>query len=215
MNLVEQLLADGLNWFMSVWWYWLPAGAGYLYRIESLKYKIWDSEMRRKEVIKEIGIIFGLTISWNALHTTGFNENLTMMTLLLTIALGIYGVAQDAEESGGALENILPILKNILVTLLSFQTLMGTIWGIILTCTLASLVYYFQIITIEKKTDLFEIYFLCAEAFVISIYGEINDIQGLGILFFVIYQETALFGLNSIARNIITLACGEHEKRFY
>ena len=209
MNLVDQLLADGLNWFMSVWWYWLPAGAGYLYRVESLKYKIWDSEMRRKKVIKEIGIIFLLTILWNALHSTGISENAAIMTLLLTLALGIYGVVKDAEESGGALESILPILKNILVVLLSFQTLIGTVLGIILTCTLASLVYYFQIISIEKKTDLFEIYFLCAEALVISIYGEINNIQGLGILFFVIYQETALYGLNSFARYIISVACGE------
>lgn len=215
MKLVDQLLADGLNWFINVSWYWLPAGAGYLYRVELLKYKIWDSEMRRKEVIKEIGIIFGLTISWNALHSTGLSENAAIMTLLLTLALGIYGVAQDAEESGGALESILPILKNILVTLLSFQTLMGTVWGIIITCTLASLVYYFQIISIEKKTDLFEIYFLCLEAFFISIYGELNNIQGLGILFFVIYQETALYGLNSLVRYGISVVCGEPEERFY
>ncbi len=215
MNLVEQFLADGLNWLISVWWYWLLAIVGYIYRVESLKCTIRNREMRRKKIIKEIGFILGLTILWNTLHSTRLSENTAIMTLLLTLALGLYGVAQTAEESGGALESILPILKNILVTLLSFQTLMGTVWGIILTCTLSSLVYYFQIISIEKKTDLFEIYFLCAEALAISIYGEVNNIQGLGILFFVIYQETALFGLNSLARYMISVACGEQEEGFY
>ena len=36
MQVIEELLyqktAQGLDWFFSVWWYWLPAGIGFLFR---------------------------------------------------------------------------------------------------------------------------------------------------------------------------------------
>ena len=44
MQVIEELLyqktAQGLDWFFSVWWYWLPAGIGFLFRFGLLKYKI-------------------------------------------------------------------------------------------------------------------------------------------------------------------------------
>ena len=70
MQVIEELLyqktAQGLDWFFSVWWYWLPAGIGFLFRFGLLKYKIWDPEMRVKAILKDIGIVFGLTILWSS-----------------------------------------------------------------------------------------------------------------------------------------------------
>lgn len=54
--------------------------------------------------------------------------------------------------------------------------------------------------SIEKKTDLFEIIFLCIEAAGLSIYGEFHDIQGIGVWLFVFYEETAFFLLNYLVK---------------
>ena len=45
MQVIEEIIyqktAQGLDWLFSVWWYWLPAGIGFLFRFGLLKYKIW------------------------------------------------------------------------------------------------------------------------------------------------------------------------------
>ena len=44
MQVIEEIIyqktAQGLDWLFSVWWYWLPAGIGFLFRFGLLKYKI-------------------------------------------------------------------------------------------------------------------------------------------------------------------------------
>lgn len=67
----------------------------------------------------------------------------------------------------------------------------------------------------EKKTDLFEIIFLCIEAVVLSVIGEIYVIQGIGIFLFVFFEETALFFLNYIVRYIASVFFGEVEENYY
>ena len=65
MQVIEELLyqktAQGLDWLFSVWWYWLPAGIGFLFRFGLLKCKIWDSVMRI--ILTFVYIFYGLAES--------------------------------------------------------------------------------------------------------------------------------------------------------
>ena len=67
----------------------------------------------------------------------------------------------------------------------------------------------------EKKTDLFEIIFLCAEAVILSIIGEIYAIQGIGVFLFVFFEETAIFFFNYIVKYIASVFFGEAEENYY
>lgn len=214
MQVIEELLyqkiAQGLDWFFSVWWYWLPAGIGFLFRFGLLKYKIGDSEMRIKAILKDIGIVFGLTILWSSLNSVGIDDNAAVMLIILTFVYIVYGLAESCEDTGGTTESLLLIIKSVLVTMLSFQTIWGTLFGAVLTCVLAVFAYNFWF-SVEKKTDLFEIIFLCIEAVGLSTYGEFHDIQGIGVLLFVFYQQTAIFFLNYLIKEAALRCFGEAE----
>lgn len=214
MQVIEELLyqktAQGLDWFFSVWWYWLPAGIGFLFRFGLLKYKIWDSEMCVKAILKDIGIVFGLTILWSSMNSARLDDNAAVMLIILTFVYIFYGLAKSCEDTGGMTESLLLIIKSVYVTMLSFQTIWGTLFGAVITCVLAVLTYNFWF-GAEKKTDLFEIIFLCIEAVGLSIYGEFHDIQGIGVLLFVFYEETALFLLNYLVKEGAAKYFGETE----
>lgn len=214
MQVIEELLyqktAQGLDWFFSVWWYWLPAGIGFLFRFGLLKYKIWDSEMCVKAILKDIGIVFGLTILWSSMNSARLDDNAAVMLIILTFVYIFYGLAKSCEDTGGTTESLLLIIKSVYVTMLSFQTIWGTLFGAVITCVLAVLTYNFWF-GVEKKTDLFEIIFLCIEAVGLSIYGEFHDIQGIGVLLFVFYEETALFLLNYLVKEGAAKYFGETE----
>lgn len=214
MQVIEEVLyqktAQGLDWFFSVWWYWLPAGIGFLFRFGLLKYKIWDSEMCVKAIFKDIGIVFGLTILWSSMNSARLDDNAAVMLIILTFVYIFYGLAKSCEDTGGTTESLLLIIKSVYVTMLSFQTIWGTLFGAVITCVLAVLTYNFWF-GAEKKTDLFEIIFLCIEAVGLSIYGEFHDIQGIGVLLFVFYEETALFLLNYLVKEGAAKYFGETE----
>lgn len=89
------------------------------------------------------------------------------MVFILTFVYIAYGLAESCEETGGSTESILLILKSVLLTMLSFQEIGGTIFGALVTSGMAVMAYKFWICK-EKKTDLFEIIFLCAEAVIHS-----------------------------------------------
>ena len=101
MQVIEDFLyqkaTQGLDWFFSVWWYWLPAGIGFLFRFGLLKYKICDSEMRVKEIFKDIWIISGLTILWSIMNSVGLDDNVAVMLIILTFVYIFYGVAESCE----------------------------------------------------------------------------------------------------------------------
>ena len=147
MQVIEELLyqktAQGLDWFFSVWWYWLPAGIGFLFRFGLLKYKIWDPEMRVKAILKDIGIVFGLTILWSSMNSAGLDDNAVVMLIILTFVYIFYGLAESCEDTGGTTESLLLIIKSVFVTMLSFQTIWGTLFGAVLTGVLAVLAYKF------------------------------------------------------------------------
>ena len=214
MQVIEELLyqktAQGLDCFFSVWWYWLPAGIGFLFRFGLLKYKICDPEMRVKAILKDIGIVFGLTILWSSMNSAGLDDNAAVMLIILTFVYIFYGLAESCEDTGGTTESLLLIIKSVFVTMLSFQTIWGTLFGAVLTGVLAVLAYKFWF-GVEKKTDLFEIIFLCVEAVGLSIYGEFHDIQGIGVLLFVFYEETAFFLLNYLVKEGAARYFGEAE----
>ena len=214
MQVIEEVLyqktAQGLDWFFSVWWYWLPAGIGFLFRFGLLKYKICDPEMRVKAILKDIGIVFGLTILWSSMNSARLDDNAAVMLIILTFVYIFYGLAKSCEDTGGTTESLLLIIKSVYVTMLSFQTIWGTLFGAVITCVLAVLTYNFWF-GVEKKTDLFEIIFLCIEAVGLSIYGEFHDIQGIGVLLFVFYEETALFLLNYLVKEGAAKYFGETE----
>ena len=215
MQVIEDFLyqkaTQGLDWFFSVLWYWLPAGIGFLFRFGLLKYKICDSEMRVKEIFKDIWIISGLTILWSIMNSVGLDDNVAVMLIILTFVYIFYGVAESCEDTGGTTDSLLLIIKGVFVTMLSFQTIWGILLGAILTSVLAVLVYKFWF-AIEKKTDLFEIIFLCIETVVLSIYGEFHDIQGIGVLLFVFYEETVVFSLNYLVKECVARYFGEAEE---
>lgn len=201
-----------MDW--SVPWYWIPAGLGFAFRFGLLKYKISDSEMRVRAILRDIGIIFVLTILWSGLNSYELDSNAVVMVFILTFVYIAYGLAESCEETGGSTESILLILKSVLLTMLSFQEIGGTIFGAIVTIGMAVMAYKFWICK-EKKTDLFEIIFLCVEAVVLSIIGEIYNIQGIGIFLFIFFEETALFLLNYIVRYIASVFFGEAEENYY
>jgi hypothetical protein len=211
---LSQIVTLGLEWIWSVSWYWIPAGLGFAFRFGLLKYKIWDSEMRVKAILRDIGIIFALTILWSGLNSYELDSNAVVMVFILTFVYIAYGLAESCEETGGSTESILLILKSVLLTMLSFQEIGGTIFGAIVTIGMAVMAYKFWICK-EKKTDLFELIFLCVEAVVLSIIGEIYNIQGIGIFLFIFFEETALFLLNYIVRYIASVFFGEAEENYY
>lgn len=211
---LSQIVTLGLGWIWSVSWYWIPAGLGFAFRFGLLKYKIWDSEMRVKAILRDIVIIFVLTILWSGLNSYELDSNAVVMVFILTFVYIAYGLAESCEETGGSTESILLILKSVLLTMLSFQEIVGTIFGAIVTIGMAVMAYKFWSCK-EKKTDLFEIIFLCVEAVVLSIIGEIYNIQGIGIFLFIFFEETALFLLNYIVRYIASVFFGEAEENYY
>lgn len=211
---LSQIVTLGLEWIWSVSWYWIPAGLGFAFRFGLLKYKIWDSEMRVKAILRDIVIILALTILWSGLNSYELDSNAVVMVFILTFVYIAYGLAESCEETGGSTESILLILKSVLLTMLSFQEIVGTIFGAIVTIGMAVMAYKFWICK-EKKTDLFEIIFLCVEAVVLSIIGEIYNIQGIGIFLFIFFEETALFLLNYIVRYIASVFFGEAEEKYY
>lgn len=211
---LSQIVTLGLEWIWSVSWYWIPAGLGFAFRFGLLKYKIWDSEMRVKAILRDIVIIFVLTILWSGLNSYELDSNAVVMVFILTFVYIAYGLAESCEETGGSTESILLILKSVLLTMLSFQEIVGTIFGAIVTIGMAVMAYRFWSCK-EKKTDLFEIIFLCVEAVVLSIIGEIYNIQGIGIFLFIFFEETALFLLNYIVRYIASVFFGEAEENYY
>lgn len=213
-ELFNQIIMRGWEWIWSVSWYWIPAGLGFAFRFGLLKYKIWDSEMRVKAILRDIVIIFVLTILWSGLNSYELDSNAVVMVFILTFVYIAYGLAESCEETGGSTESILLILKSVLLTMLSFQEIVGTIFGAIVTIGMAVMAYKFWSCK-EKKTDLFEIIFLCVEAVVLSIIGEIYNIQGIGIFLFIFFEETALFLLNYIVRYIASVFFGEAEENYY
>lgn len=158
MQVIEELLyqktAQGLDWFFSVWWYWLPAGIGFLFRFGLLKYKKWDTEMRVKEILKDIGIVVGLTILWSSMNSAGLDDNAAAMLIILTFVYIFYGLAESREGTGGTTESLLLIIKSVFVTMLSFQTIWGTLFGAVLTSVLAVLAYKFWFGVEKKRTYL-------------------------------------------------------------
>ena len=213
-ELLNQIIMCGWEWIWSVSWYWIPAGLGFTFRFGLLKYKIWDSEMRVKAILRDTDIIFVLTILWSGLNSYELDSNAVVMVFILTLVYTAYGLAESCEEAGGSTESILLILKSALLTMLSFQEIDGTIFGAIVTIGMAVMAYKFWICK-EKKTDLFEIIFLCVEAVVLSVIGEIYVIQGIGIFLFIFFEETALFLLNYIVRYIASVFFGEVGKNYY
>lgn len=132
-ELLNQIIMRGWEWIWSVSWYWIPAGLGFAFRFGLLKYKIWDSEMRVKVILRDIGIIFGLTILWSGLNSYELDSNTGVMVFILTFVYIVYGLAESCEDTGGSTESILLILKSVLLTMLSFQEIGGTIFGAIVT----------------------------------------------------------------------------------
>ena len=74
---------------------------------------------------------------------------------------------------------------------------------------------YVVIASLVFLVDLFEIIFLCAEAVILSIIGEIYAIQGIGVFLFVFFEETAIFFLNYIVKYIASVFFGEAEENYY
>lgn len=199
---IYQRIETILEWMISIWWYWLPAGIGFLFRIDILKKKIWDTETCVKKVNRCILSVFVLTFLWSYMNSVGLDDNIIAMLIILTLVYIAYGLAENCEDTGGATESLLLIIKSFFITLLAFQTVAGTIIGAIVTGGVAGIAYKYWVV-VEKKSDFIEIIFLSIEAIALSIFVAVNNVQGLGILWFVIWEETALFMFNYLMKQLI------------
>ena len=209
-SLIFQIIEGGMNWLASVWWYWVPVGLGFLFRFVLLTYKVFNPKKRVKIILRDIGIIIFLTVAWMRIEAGGQEDSVVVMILILTLIYVFYGLVDQCAETGGTTESILLIVKSLFVTMLSFQSLAGTIFGATITTVLAVLAYKYWF-SKESKTDLFEIIFLCAESIILSIYGSIVGIEGIGVLLFVVFEETAIFAFNYVVVYIAAVRFGEAE----
>lgn len=199
-NEINDIIVNILNWIISVWWYWLPAGIGFLFKYGRPEYRWMDWKSCLKKIIRDASIIFILTILLNELSNKELEDSVAVMIITLFFVYIFYGIAKECEPTGGTTESILLIIKSVFVTVLSFQDLGGAIGGAILTVFFAVIAYKFWISN-EKKTDLFEIIFLCIETVVLSIVVEVIGIDGILIFLFIFYEETAIYFLNCIVKN--------------
>lgn len=209
-SLIFQIIEGGMNWLASVWWYWVPAGLGFLFRFILLTYKVYNPRDRVKIILRDIGIIVFLTVAWMGIDAGGQEDSVVIMVLILTLIYVFYGLVEQCAETGGTTESILLIIKSLFVTMLSFQSLAGTIFGATITIVLAVLAYKYWF-SKESKTDLFEIIFLCIESIFLSAYGSIVGIEGIGVLLFVFFEETAIFTFNYVVVCIAAVRFGEAE----
>ena len=144
-ELLNQIIMRGWEWIWSVSWYWIPAGLGFAFRFGLLKYKIWDSEMRVKVILRDIGIIFGLTILWSGLNSYELDSNTGVMVFILTFVYIVYGLAESCERHWRKYRKHITDFKKCLLTMLSFQEIGGTIFGAIVTSGMAVMTYKFWI----------------------------------------------------------------------
>lgn len=165
--------------------------------------------MRVKAILKDIGIVFGLTILWSSMNSVGLDDNAAVMLIILTFVYIFYGLAESCEDTGGTTESLLLIIKSVFVTMLSSDSMGNSFWSCTYRCSSSTCLQI--LVCVEKKTDLFEIIFLCVEAVGLSIYGEFHDIQGIGVLLFVFYEETAFFLLNYLVKEGAARYFGEAE----
>ena len=133
------------------------------------------------------------------------------MVIVLVLVYICYGLAKECELTGGSTESILLIIKSVFVTIISFQDISGAIVGTIITIFFAVMAYKFWIAN-EKKTDLFEIIFLCIESIILSIIVSCMKIDGIGIFLFILFEETAIYMLNYLAKYIFSCICNEQEE---
>lgn len=211
---IGEKIGQGLEWLMSVSWYWLPVIIGFSFRTNLLKYKICNPKMRTRKTIREIGIVYVLTILWSNMATIEMEANAAIMVVILTIIYVFYNLAKSCEDTGGTTDSLLLCVKSTFVTMLSFQTMWATVFLALLTCVIAVLAYKL-LYKLEKKTDLVEIIFLCIEAVILSIYVEVRGVQGIGILLFVFFVETVVFFINYIIKDSVSIFFGEAEDMYY
>ena len=77
--------------------------------------------MRIKAILKDIGIVFGLTILWSSMNSAGLDDNAAVMLIILTFVYIFYGLAESCEDTGGKTESLLLIIKSVFVTMLHFR----------------------------------------------------------------------------------------------
>ena len=64
-NIVNELIANALEWFISVWWYWLPVSVGFLFKYGMPMYRWMEWDRCLKLILKDTAVIFVLTSLWN------------------------------------------------------------------------------------------------------------------------------------------------------
>ena len=200
---LDQLLTRAWDWIWNVSWYWIFAGIGLAVQ--------WHIKRDFKKVLTDIAIVIVLSVIWGNLNLIGADDSVAVMFVILVVVYIFYGFLEMCAEYSGTTGSMLFFIKGILVSMLSFQSFGGTIFGAILTCGLATLAYKYWIV-VERKTDLCEIILLCGEAVLFSYCESKHNIYGFGIVLFVFYQETAIFLLNWAVTTILPSLFGETEK---
>ncbi|MFR3315119.1 MAG: hypothetical protein ACLTRK_03520 [Waltera sp.] len=200
-EILFRLMTQGMNWSISVWWYWIPVGLGFLFRIGVLYSETPNANACIKAIMGSVCITLVLTLVWTTINANKLDDNIFIMGIGLTLIYIGYGLAEKCNNEGGT-ESVLLIIKSLFITLLSFQTIGETIVGVIGTIALACLAYKHWLGGIEKKSDLYEIFFLGVEIIVLSCLQEKLHIQqGIGVLLFVIFEETFIFMVNYLVKS--------------
>lgn len=188
---------------LIVWVVVILSIMGFLIRLESIKKRIRIYENCIKVFMGEITAIFVLTVlSMNA-NSHDDSKQFICFFILLFFFLA-YTFSVEDRDSNGGINSILDIIKCYMVTLLSFQSNWGCIWGAVFTGFLAFAIYKLGI-SQEKKSKMFEIIFLCVEAIMFCVLGWGKDLYGWKLLLHIFFQETSIYLVNFLITSLAEL----------
>ena len=211
MEVIEQMIIQKIDqlimWSLSKCWYWIPVGLGFLFRFDLEKRRIFDSEKRAKAILGNIIILAVFTLLWNGLYNNLFDDNSAAVLVGGTMVYAFYGLAKKCEPTGGYTESILLFINSVMLTMLSFQPLWGTIFGAIVIIAISYAAYKFWV---EKFSDFIEIIIICFEAIVISIIMTKNQVEDfVSTIIYVLFVETAVFMINYLIKFSVVSCCNE------
>ena len=207
MILVNDLIETFLEVFSRYYWYWCSTSAGFLLRFFVEKNRSWDSLKRAKEIFAEIFILVLFTLLWGNLSKNLLSEDSEVLLVGSTMAYVVYILVKNSDPFSGYVENVIVIIKSVMVTILSFQTPAITLVGSLLTIAMAFAAYKLER---EKLSDLIEIVIICLQSTVISIMLSRSTMNVLvATVIYVYFVETALFAFNYVMKDLLASYFGE------
>lgn len=199
------VVEEVIELIIDKWWYLIPVAIGFLFRINLENKDFFEFGMRAKVIFVNILILALFTASWNNLYKNFLDDNSVYALLGGTFIYIFYKLAKRCEPMGGTTESFLLIINSVMLIMLSFQPLKGTIFWAIIIVVISYMVYnFFE----EKLSDLIEILIICFESIIISVIMTKKEVDGFVCIFtYVFFIETAIFMLNYIVKDLVASHC--------